>query len=438
MADVFDDAIKRLYTLGQQADIPDNVLAHLSRPVAVLCSSLHVRMDDGSSQYFQAYRCQYSYLLGPCKGGIRFHPNVSQAEVQALGLWMTIKCAVIGLPLGGGKGGVVVDPKQLSKLELERLSRAYMRANVDVIGPDRDIPAPDVYTNARIMGWMCDEYEIITRKKQPAVITGKPIELGGSLGREEATGRGAFLCTEFLREKMSATASGLTVAVQGFGNAGYHVARLLGEAGYKVVAISDSKGAIYAPEGLDVESVWQQKQATTKLQAVYCQGSVCEIVEHKNISHEELLALDVDILIPAALENSITMVNAADIRARWIVEVANGPISSEADQLLHKKGIVIVPDVLANAGGVTVSYFEWVQNKAGYPWTLEEVRQRLKDRMQQAFNEIWDYHKASAGKESGVESEVSLRSAAYAKALHGIKNVIDVRGTKAYFSREES
>ena len=429
MVDVFDDAIKRLRQLGAQADIEESVIQHISRPASVLSSSLHVRMDDGSSQYFQAYRCQYSYLLGPCKGGIRFHPNVSLAEVQALGLWMTIKCAVLGLPLGGGKGGVIVDPKQLSKLELERLSRAYMRANADFIGPDRDIPAPDVYTNARIMGWMRDEYEIIKREKIPAVITGKPVELGGSLGREEATGRGAFLCTEFLRKKTAKVAADLTVAIQGFGNAGYHVARLLDSAGYKVVAISDSKGAIYAKNGLDVESVWQQKQATRQLQAVYCNGSVCEMVEHSNISHEELLALDVDLLIPAALENSITLDNVHGIRAKWIVEVANGPITTDADAILDAKGIVIVPDVLANAGGVTVSYFEWVQNKACYPWTLDEVRQRLNDKLNAAFDEIWDYQQNSGG---------SLRSAAYAKALHRIKNVIDVRGTKAYFSREES
>ena len=430
MTDVFADAIKRLHVLGRQGGIEDAVLQHLSRPVSVLSSSLHIRMDDGSSQYFQAYRCQYSYLLGPCKGGIRFHPNVTLEEMQALGLWMTIKCAVVGLPLGGAKGGVVVDPKALSKLELERLSRAYMRANADIIGPDRDIPAPDVYTNARIMGWMRDEYEVITREKQPAVITGKPIELGGSLGREEATGRGAFLCTEFLRQKMHSDADNLTVAIQGFGNAGYHIARLLDEAGYKVVAISDSKGAIYAEAGLDVESVWQQKQATAKLQAVYCDGSVCEIVEHQAISHEELLALDVDILIPAALENTITEDNVAQIKARWIIEVANGPISTKADEVLHQKGVIIVPDVLANAGGVTVSYFEWVQNKAGYPWPLNEVRSKLEAKLREAFDDIWDYQQREAAQ------AISLRSAAYAKALHTIKNVIDVRGTKAYFTRE--
>lgn len=429
MSTVFDGALKRLHALGKQTGISTALLDSLSRPKALLCASLPLLRDDGSTEYFQAYRCHYSTLLGPCKGGIRFHPNVTPGEVQALALWMTIKCALVGLPLGGGKGGVVVDPKQLSRMELERLSRAYMRAMADFVGPDKDIPAPDVYTNARIMGWMRDEFEVITREKQPAVITGKPIDLGGSLGREEATGRGAFLCTEFLRNKKGKAAEDISVAIQGFGSAGYHVARLLQKAGYRIVALSDSKGAIYAESGLDVESVWQEKQSTRELKGVYCNGSICEFVEHDMISNEELLALDVDLLIPAALENAITADNVDNIKACWITEVANGPISPEADEKLFAKGTVIIPDVLANSGGVIVSYFEWVQNRMGYPWTLEEVRERMGAKLDSAFEEMWQYQHKAEG--------VSLRSAAYAKALHHMEKVLKIRGTKEYFTQIE-
>ncbi len=429
MANVYKDAVNRVQTLGEAAGVADVVLDALSRPKAMMYASLPLLMQDGSTQYFPAYRCQYNDFLGPCKGGIRFHPNVSQSEVQALSLWMTIKCAVVGLPLGGAKGGIIVDPKRLNRMELERLSRAYMRAMADFVGPDKDIPAPDVYTNARIMGWMQDEYEVITREKQPAVITGKPIEMGGSLGREEATGRGAFLCTEFLRHKLGGVPAEITVAIQGFGNAGYHMAKLLQQAGYKILAISDSKGGIYAESGLDVESIWQEKQASRQLKAVYCKGSVCEIVEHKVISHDELLALKVDLLVPAALENAITKDNMQTIGAKWITEVANGPITQEADEYLHKKGVTIIPDVLANAGGVTVSYFEWVQNRTGFPWPLDEVRDKLEQMLNKAFEEMWTYQHQDKG--------VSLRASAYAKALTLLEEVLKAKGTKAYFNAED-
>ena len=429
MTNVYKDAVNRVQTLGAAAGVADVVLDALSRPKAMMYASLPLLMQDGSTQYFSAYRCQYNDFLGPCKGGIRFHPNVSQSEVQALSLWMTIKCAVVGLPLGGAKGGIIVDPKRLNRMELERLSRAYMRAMADFVGPDKDIPAPDMYTNARIMGWMQDEYEVITREKQPAVITGKPIEMGGSLGREEATGRGAFLCTEFLRHKLGGVPAEITVAIQGFGNAGYHMAKLLQQAGYKILAISDSKGGIYAESGLDVESIWQEKQASRQLKAVYCNGSVCEIVEHKVISHAELLALKVDLLVPAALENAITKDNMQTIGAKWITEVANGPITQEADEYLHKKGVTIIPDVLANAGGVTVSYFEWVQNRTGFPWPLDEVRGKLEQMMNKALEEMWTHQHQDKG--------VSLRASAYAKALTLLEEVLKAKGTKAYFNAED-
>lgn len=424
---VFKDALERLNTLGEEAGVSESVLASLSRPKALLYSSLSVMMDDGSTQYFEAYRCQYSSLLGPCKGGIRFHPDVSQEEVMALSLWMTIKCAVVNLPYGGGKGGVVVDPKQLSRRELERLSRAYMRAMADFVGPNKDIPAPDVNTNARIMEWMRDEFETIKREKEPGIITGKPVALGGSLGREEATGRGAFLCTELLRKKQGKTAEDIRVAIQGFGNAGYNIARLLQQAGYNIVAISDSKGGVYVEQGLDVEGVWLEKQQNRELKAVYCNGSVCEMDDHEKITNAELLALDVDLLIPAALENTITIDNVHNIKATWITEVANGPISKEADEILFAKGTVIIPDVLANAGGVIVSYFEWVQNRSAYPWTLAEVRERLADKLTHSFESVWQ--------QKHQQDHISLRSAAYAQALQHLEKVIKARGTKEYFSQ---
>ncbi len=421
---VFEDAIARMERIGEEAGIVPEVISALRQPKRTLTASLPVRMDDGSMRYFTGLRCQYNSALGPTKGGIRFHPNVSTEEVQALALWMTIKCAVTNLPYGGGKGGVIVDPKQLSKLELERLSRAYVRAMARFIGPDIDVPAPDVYTNARIMGWMLDEYEAIQHKHAPGVITGKPIRLGGSLGRDEATGRGAFLCIQELAKRKKINPKKTRVAIQGFGNAGYHVATLLQKSGYKIVAVSDSKGGIYAEDGFDVESIYQHKQDTRNLRGVYCEGSVCQLVDHKAISNEDLLELDVDILIPAALESVIGPWNVERIKAPIIIEVANGPISGDVDALLHERDIMVVPDVLANAGGVTVSYFEWVQNRSGYRWTLDEVRQRLADIMERAFAEIWDLAQAEGR---------SLRSGAYTIAMRRIQEAIQAQGSREYF-----
>lgn len=428
MSNLFEQAVERLVALGGQAGISDQLLASLSRPKSMHYASLPVRMDDGNTSYFDAYRCQHSHMLGPGKGGIRFHPNVNDAEIRALALWMTIKCALIGLPFGGAKGGVVVDPKSLSRLELERLSRGYMRAMADIVGPDRDIPAPDVYTTDRIMGWMRDEYEVIKGGKHPAVITGKPLSLGGSEGRFEATARGAFYCIDFLRTKEGKLSEDLTVAIQGFGEAGYHLARLLDEAGYKIVAVSDSKGGIYCPAGLDVQLLHERKRNTNSFHPNYPQSSVtyCGDCEgYESISNEDLLALDIDILAPAALENAITANNVAEVKAKWIVEVANGPISTEADESLFDRGIVVIPDVLANSGGVIVSYFEWVQNRSGYPWTLEEVQTRLKEKIEKAFEAMWQYeHKADT---------TSLRQAAYAKALSYLEEILKMKGTKEYF-----
>ncbi len=422
--DVFEDAVARVERIGKEAGIGPEVIDALRRPEAILRASLPVRMDDGSTQHFDAFRCRYNDALGPSKGGIRFHPAVTAEEIQALALWMTIKCAVVGLPYGGGKGGVVVDPKRLSPMELERLSRAYMRAMADFVGPSVDIPAPDVYTNARIMGWMADEYETIKRVKAPGVITGKPIALGGSLGRDEATGRGAFIVIQELAKRRGFEPAKTRVAIQGFGNAGYHVARLLHASGYPVVAVSDSKGGIYSEKGFDIESLYQHKQETRKLQGVYCESSVCELVDHDRISNEELLELDVELLIPAALEGVIGPHNVDRIRAPLVAEVANGPITGEVDEKLRERDVLVLPDVLVNAGGVTVSYFEWVQNRQGYPWTLGEVRSRLEEMLARSFQEIWELSQSE---------RVSMRSAAYTIALRRIAGAIEAHGTQEYF-----
>lgn len=425
-SNVFKDALIRVQKYGKNAGVSDEVIESLMHANSMHKATLPVRMDDGSKRRFTGYRCRYNSVLGPTKGGIRFHPGVNMAEIQALALWMTIKCAVVGLPYGGGKGGVVVDPKLLSPMELERLSRAYIRAMADVIGPHKDIPAPDVYTNARIMGWMMDEYEAIKRSKSPAVITGKPVRLGGSLGRDDATGRGAYICMVELAKKRQLQPSEITVAIQGFGNGGYNVARLLQGAGYRIVAVSDSKGGIYSPDGFDVASLYEVKQSSRRVKAVYCHQSICEIVDHDAISNEEILELDVDVLIPAALEGVITETNAPAIKAPYIVEIANGPVMSAADEILEENGTIVVPDVLANAGGVAVSYFEWVQNLQGIGWPLADVHSRLESIMRTAFEEVWEF---------AITRKLSMRNAAYAIAIRRIGEAIEAHGTRDYFDK---
>jgi len=424
--DVFQDAVSRVEKIGKEAGVTPDLIESLRSPRSTHLATLPVRMDDGTTRYFQSLRCRYSDALGPAKGGIRYHPDVSLAEVQALALWMTLKCALAGIPFGGGKGGVVVDPMSLSRLELERLSRAYMRAMADVLGPDQDVAAPDVYTNERIMGWMADEYQAIHRVKEPAVITGKPIALGGSLGRDEATGRGAFLVFQDLAKRKGLNPADTRVAIQGFGNAGSQVGRLLHEAGYRVVAVSDSQGGVFSDSGLDVEALYQAKQSTCGAGGVYCEGSVCSCCDSnmEKITNKELLELDVDVLIPAALEGVIGSENVDQIRARIVLEVANGPVRSDADAHLEEKGVVVVPDILTNAGGVIVSYFEWVQNRQGYAWTLAEVRNRLRSILAAAFEEVW---------EIGERDGISLRSAAYVTALKRLETAVAAQGTREYF-----
>jgi len=425
--DIFEDAIGRLDRAFQYAEIDQEAVERLKHPKQILEVSIPVRMDDGSLRVFTGFRVRHDDTRGPTKGGIRYHPDVNLAEVKALAFWMTFKCAVAGLPYGGGKGGVIVNPKELSRMELERLTRGFVEQIADFIGPETDVPAPDVYTNAMIMGWMMDEYSKIHRRRTPAVVTGKPIPLGGSLGRDDATGRGAYHCIKELEQKRGWKPEEIRVAVQGFGNAGQHVARLLQADGYRVLAVSDSRGGIYKSDGFDIPSLIHVKNESRKLAAVYCEESVCEVVEADTITNEQLLELDVDLLIPAALENQITKENADRIQAPVIVEVANGPITGDADQILNEKAKLVVPDILANAGGVTVSYFEWVQNKGGYYWTVDEVHSRLHEIMSREFNAVYDFME---------QKGIDMRTAAYAIALNRIGEAIASQGTVRYFAGE--
>ena len=424
---LFSDASQRLDEALAYASISEDAIERLKLPKSSLKVSIPVRMDNGELRIFPGYRVRYDDTRGPTKGGIRYHQDVSIDEVQSLAFWMTFKCAVANLPFGGGKGGITVNPKELSPFEIERLSRGYIDAVADFIGPDIDIPAPDVYTNQMIMGWMVDEYSIIKRQITPAVITGKPLTMGGSLGRDTATAMGAFFTIEATWPKLGLNGSpaDTTVAVQGFGNAGAIVAELLFNAGYKVVAVSDSKGGIHRREGLNVPSVRQFKDSTRTLKAVYCEDSVCSIVEHETITNEELLALDVDILAPAALENQITEANARDIKAKAVYELANGPTTPGADEILRQRDVIVFPDILVNAGGVTVSYFEWVQNRQGLYWSLEEVNQQLKQKMVEETERIW-----AITQEQGI----APRTAAYVHGLNRIGDAVQAKGTKDYFT----
>ena len=419
------DASVRLEEALKHVSISEDASERLKYPKASLSVAIPVRMDDGSLKIFQGHRVRYDDTRGPGKGGVRYHPSVSLDEVQSLAFWMTFKCALLNLPFGGAKGGITVNPKELSKAELERLSRGYIEAIADFIGPDVDILAPDVYTNEMVMGWMMDQYSIIRRHISLGVVTGKPLTMGGSQGRETATATGAFHVINTTLPKYEQIPEKTTIAVQGFGNAGAEVADLLAQAGYKVVAVSDSQGGIYSADGLDIPSIRQYKRDNLSIKGVYCQGTVCSIVEHDVITNAELLTLDVDVLIPAALENQITEANASDIKAKYIFEVANGPITSTADKILELEGIKVFPDILVNAGGVTVSYLEWVQNRNGLYWSFQEVQEQLKTRMVKETQEVWKI---------ANQSDVSFRTAAYIHAIDRLNDAMSAKGTRDYYS----
>lgn len=401
---------KQIDEAAKIMNLEDAAVQMLKEPMRTIVVRIPVRMDNGSIKVFTGFRVQYNDCRGPCKGGIRFHPAETLDTVKALSAWMTWKCAVVNIPYGGGKGGVICDPKQMSKSELERLSRGYIRALAPFIGPHKDIPAPDVYTDPQVMAWMFDEYSKIVGYNAPGVITGKPVALGGSEGRDDATAMGVLYTIIEATKKLKINLKGATVAIQGYGNAGYNLARLLSEHGCKIIAVSDSKGGIYSENGINYHKAYEHKRKT---------GSVINLIDTKNITNEELLTLDVDILIPAALENQITEKNAHEIKAKIVAEAANGPTTPEADKILFKNGVFLIPDFLCNAGGVTVSYFEWVQNNYGYYWTREEVYDKLNKIMTKAFADIYNIAYAK---------NLNMRTAAYIIALQRVADAMKMRG----------
>jgi glutamate dehydrogenase (NADP+) len=416
VTDLLEDAGQRLDHAVECSEVSEETLARLRAPRSSLKVSIPVRMDDGTLEIFRGYRVRYDSTRGPAKGGIRFHPGVDVAEVTTLAFWMTFKTALLELPFGGAKGGVTVDPKRLSIAELERLSRGYISAVADAIGPDVDVPAPDVATSSLVMGWMADEYAKIRRAHVPAVLTGKPLALGGIPGRSSATSDGAFHVMQQLRDRLVPDVEAPTVAVQGFGNAGSQLAAVLAEHGYRIVAVSDSSAAVYDADGLDIPRLREHKTDT---------GSLADAPVGSELDPEKLLALEVDLLVPAALEGAIHADNAADVRARVVVEVANGPVTSEADTILDEHDVTIVPDILANAGGVTVSWFEWIQNRSGDAWDAETVRERLARRMAREARHV---------QQVADDREVPLRTAAYVVALERLAEAMEATGTAALFS----
>lgn len=412
---LLEDAGRRFEEACESAHLSTDTRERLRLPEASLKVSIPVRMDDGTLRTFSGYRVRYDSTRGPAKGGVRFHPSVSAAEVTTLAFWMTFKTAVMDLPFGGGKGGVAVDPKQLSAAELERLSRGYVAAVADVIGPDLDVPAPDVATNEMVMGWMAHEYAKITRRHQPAVITGKPLALGGIPGRSTATADGAFHVIRHLQSRVLAGIDYPSAAVQGFGNAGAQLATLLADAGWRVVAVGDSGATLYDDAGLDIDIVRKHKDETGSL-------SGCPVGDE--LDRDAVLTVPVDALIPAALEGAIHEGNAKDITTKVIFEVANGPVTADADTILDAAGIEVVPDILTNAGGVTVSWFEWSQNRQGDRWRMETVRQRLEERMVTETAYITDL---------ADDRAIPLRTAAYVHALERLTDAMDATGTSDTF-----
>lgn len=402
----FQSALTLLNQSAKHTDISPELLEQLSNPDRTIQLTFPFKRDDGSTQLVKGYRVQFNNLLGPYKGGLRYHPQVDIHEVKALSFWMMIKNAVINVPFGGGKGGIGIDPKQLSKSELENLTRAFTRVLAPNIGPTIDVPAPDVNTTPEIMEWIADEYSTIIKHPAPAVVTGKPVVIGGSEGRGEATGLGGFYILEEMVQKLNLHLP-LAVAVQGFGNVGAEIATLMAEKGYKVVGLSDSKGALFdsSGQGFDLPQVSAHKKSGLAINEFMGHG-------YQKISNEELLELPVDILVPAALEGVVTEQNVKNIKAKLILEMANGPTTAAADAILHTKSIPVVPDVLANAGGVTVSYFEWYQNMHGEKWELEKVRTKLKEYMTRAMAEVWSIHQ---------HKNISLRMASYVLALQRLK-----------------
>lgn len=412
----YDNMLSVLSEAAKNLGLSEDDYVAVKYPERELKVSIPIEMDDGSIRVFEGYRVQHSTALGPAKGGIRYHQNVNQSEVKALAAWMSLKCAVANIPYGGGKGGIIVDPSTLSKKELERLTRAYTSRIAPIIGPDKDIPAPDVGTNGTVMGWVMDTYSTIHHCPVPGVVTGKPVELFGSLGRVAATGRGVMFTVREILKKLGRDVKGTRVAVQGFGNVGGTAARLLHELGLTVVAISDVSGGMYCADGIDVAAV---SDFVLSNPGKFI-GDYPLPAGTKRVSNADVITCDTDILVPAALENQITVDNANDIKASLIVEGANGPTTVEADAILNKRGIVVIPDILANSGGVVCSYFEWVQNNIGMYWSENEVNEKLEQNMIRAIEQVWSIK---------TEYDVSPRMAAYMLALKKIVAANKIRGT---------
>ena len=418
---LYGEALKPLKKAAAVLNLEPNIVEVLSSPERMLIVSIPVKMDDGKIKVFTGYRVQHNTARGPAKGGIRYHSGVCLDEVKSLAFWMSVKNTVVGVPFGGGKGGITCNPKKMSEGELERLTRGYAAAIAKFVGPDQDIPAPDVGTNAQIMGWFTDEYCKIVGKYVPGVITAKPLDIGGSRGRGTATGRGAFFATLEAVKTFSIPLKGARVSIQGYGNVARPIAKYLYELGCKIVAVSDSTGGVYNLEGMHPVKLAKFKTKTR---------SVKDFPRSKQISTIDPITVDCDILIPAALENQITEKNASKVQAKLIVEEANGPTTPEADKILHEKGVVIIPDVLANAGGVTVSYFEWVQNRMGYYWSDEEVDEKLKQVMTKAFKDVYQNAKQYQVDTSLTpqQSQMDLRTAAYVTAVKKIVGAMRALG----------
>ena len=410
---VFAAMLQEFEVAAKILDLDPGIWNILTKPKRQIIVSCPVQMDNGQIQVFTGYRVQYNITLGPAKGGIRYHPDVSLDEVTALAAWMTWKCAVAHIPFGGGKGGVICDPTKMSLREIEALTRRYTAEIIDAIGPEKDVPAPDVNTNEQIMAWFMDTYSMHVGHTETAVVTGKPVEMGGSLGRREATGRGVMIIAREAAKHLGFDLKGARVAVQGFGNVGSIAAELLVKMGAKIVGVTDWKGGVHNAKGLDIEKMIAHNRE---------HKTIAQFTGGEKLTNEELFKLDVDVLIPAALERQITVENAKDIKARVIVEGANGPTTPEADNMLHDRGVFIVPDILANAGGVTVSYFEWVQDRYGYFWTEKEVNDRLEAKMYEAFHDVLDTSK---------KYNVDMRTAAYIVAINRVATVTKMRGMYA-------
>lgn len=388
---------------------PEEVYELLKEPVRMLTVRIPVRMDDGKVKVFTGYRAQHNDAVGPTKGGVRFHPDVTMDEVKALSIWMSLKAGIVDLPYGGGKGGIVCEPRKMSFRELESLSRGYVRAISQVVGPNKDIPAPDVFTNSQIMAWMLDEYSRIREFDSPGFITGKPLVLGGSHGRESATAKGVTIVIEEAAKRRGIKLEGARVIIQGFGNAGSYLAKFMHDAGAKIVAISDVYGALYDKDGLDIDYLLDRRDSF---------GTVTNLFKDR-LTNKEMLELDCDILVPAAIQNQITSENAHNIKAEIVVEAANGPTTLEATKILTERGILLVPDVLASVGGVTVSYFEWVQNNQGYYWSEQEVQEKLREVIVKAFNNVYN---------TAHSRKVDMRLAAYMVGVRKMAEAARFRG----------